>query len=110
MVKKSRRFAVRQSALAKRKKSRLGLSQRQRELSGVPTQPEPSEAADATDASLSSSDASVDQDILPVEEAAMQAVPAAPWRYNYVLSDIKRIGLIAAVVATLLVVLTFLLG
>ena len=121
MAKKSKRFAAKQSASTKRKKGKAGLSQRQIELSGVsaPT-PTPPPATDVTDSeapALESTDAPESGDPSEAGEQAAQpgpqvAVPAAvgaPWRYGYVLTDIRRIGLITGVVALLLLVLTFIL-
>ena len=47
---------------------------------------------------------------LPAQpKVAVAAAASGPWRYGYVLSDLKRIGLITTVVALLLVALTFVL-
>ena len=121
MAKKSRRFAAKRSATTKRKKGKAGLSQRQIELSGVavPT-PAPSTAAEASavepadqeSASAPDSEAPSDaaqQPLPPEPAAAIPAAAGAPWRYAYVLTDVKRIGMFTAVVALLLLVLTFIL-
>jgi hypothetical protein len=121
MAKKSKRFAARQSASTKRKKGKPSLSQRQIELSGVsaPT-PTPPPAADSTgtDAPVlasteapesGSSSETPEQAAQPGPQVAVPAAAGAPWRYGYVLTDVRRIGLITVVVALLLGVLTFFL-
>ena len=121
MAKKSKRFAAKQSSSTKRKKGKAGLSQRQIELSGVsaPT-PTPPPAADSTGTEapvLASTDApesgspseAVQQTAQPGTQVVAPAAAGAPWRYGYVLTDVRRIGLITVVVALLLGVLTFFL-
>ena len=121
MAKKSKRFAARQSASTKRKKGKPSLSQRQIELSGVsaPT-PTPPPAADSTGTDapvLESTDApesgspseAVERTAQPGTQVVAPATAGAPWRYGYVLTDVRRIGLITVVVALLLGVLTFFL-
>ena len=119
MAKKSKKLAAQRSSSTKRKKSKSGLSQRQIELSGVAAPaPAPSEADEAVEDRVAASDGEV------TEAATTEAPPAArplpsqpkvavaaegPWRYGYVLGDLKRIGLMTSVVALLLVVLTFVL-
>ena len=121
MAKKSKRFAARQSASTKRKKGKPSLSQRQIELSGVsaPT-PTPPPVADSTGTDapvLESTDApesgspseAVERTAQPGTQVVAPATAGAPWRYGYVLTDVRRIGLITVVVALLLGVLTFFL-
>jgi hypothetical protein len=102
MVRKSRRFAVRQAALARQKKKRGSLSQRQRELSTPAPQSSAPEGVDTIGETPPLPD--------PAGEGVLEAVPATPWRYAYVLSDIKRIGVIASAILGLLVGLSFFLG
>ncbi|MCH9035736.1 MAG: hypothetical protein IH860_00265 [Chloroflexi bacterium] len=102
MVRKSRRFAVRQAALARQKKKRGSLSQRQIELSTPAPQLSPSEEVDTNEETPPLPD--------PAGEGVLEAVPATPWRYAYVLSDIKRIGVLSSVILALLVGLSFFLG
>ena len=119
MAKKSKRFAARQSASTKRKKGKPSLSQRQIELSGIsaPTPPPAADAADtgapvleATDAPESGSPSeAVERTAQPGTQVVAPATAGAPWRYGYVLTDVRRIGLITVVVALLLGVLTFFL-
>ena len=121
MAKKSKRFAARQSASTKRKKGKPSLSQRQIELSGVsaptPTPPPAADAADTETPVLESTEApesgssseAPEQAAQPGPQVAVPAAAGAPWRYGYVLTDVKRIGLITVVVALLLGVLTFVL-
>ena len=121
MVKKSKRFAARQSASTKRKKGKPSLSQRQIELSGVsaptPTPPPAADAADTGAPVLESTEApetgspseTPEQATQPGSQVAAPAAVGAPWRYGYVLTDVKRIGLMTVVVALLLGVLTFVL-
>ncbi len=121
MAKKSKRFAARQSASTKRKKGKPSLSQRQLELSGVsPATPTPPPAADATDTEAPVLESTVapesgspsetaEQTAQPGPRAVVPAAAGVPWRYGYVLTDVRRIGLISVVVALLLGVLTFVL-
>ena len=121
MAKKSKRFAARQSASTKRKKGKPSLSQRQLELSGVSSAtPTPPPAADATDTeapvleSTAASDSgspseTVEQTAQPGPQVAVPAAAEAPWHYSYVLTDVRRIGLLSVVVVLLLGVLTFVL-
>jgi len=107
MAKKSKRFAVRQSALSKRKKSKAGLSQRQKELSGSLAGSDSSKFAYGVNASTPTSSAKASDNPQALQE---NVINNTPWRYSYVVSDIKRIGMITGIVAILLLVLTFLLG
>lgn len=119
MAKKSKRLAAQRSSSTKRKKGKGGLSQRQIELSGVAAPaPTSSEEPEATESQASANEATVTeapaaetppvaQPLPPRPQAAVAA--EGPWRYGYVLGDMKRIGLITSVVALLLVVLTFIL-
>ena len=121
MAKKSKRFAARQSASTKRKKGKPSLSQRQLELSGVsPATPTPPPAVDATDTGApvlestaapesGSPSETAEQTAQPRPPVVAPAAAGAPWRYSYVLTDVRRIGLISVVVALLLGVLTFVL-
>ena len=121
MAKKSKRFAARQSASTKRKKGKPSLSQRQIELSGVsaptPTPPPAPDAADTEAPVLESTESpesgssseTTEQTAQPGPQVAAPAAAGAPWRYGYVLTDVKRIGLMTVVVALLLGVLTFVL-
>ena len=121
MAKKSKRFAAKQSSSTKRKKGKAGLSQRQIELSGVsaptPTPPPAAKAADTGAPVLDSTEApetgssseTPEQAAQPGPQVAVPAAAGAPWRYGYVLTDVKRIGLMTVVVALLLGVLTFVL-
>ena len=121
MAKKSKRFAAKQSSSTKRKKGKAGLSQRQIELSGVsaptPTPPPAADAADTGAPVLESTEApesgspseTPEQATQPGPQVAAPAAAGAPWRYGYVLTDVKRIGLMTVVVALLLGVLTFVL-
>ena len=110
MVRKSRRFAVRQAALARQKKRRGSLSQRQRELS-IPT-PQASEpqGADTLEQTQSAIQGEATPLPDPAGESALESAPAAPWRYTYVIADIKKIGFMASVILVLLVGLSFFLG
>ena len=110
MVRKSRRFAVRQAALARQKKKTGSLSQRQRELSTPTPQSSVPEGADTIDETPTTAQGETSPLLDPAGEGALEAVPATPWRYAYVLSDIKRIGVIASVILALLVGLSFFLG
>ena len=110
MVRKSRRFAVTQAALAKQKKKRGSLSQRQIELSTPAPQLSPSEGADTNEETQSAAAGDTPPLPDPAGEGVLEAVPATPWRYAYVLSDIKRIGVLSSVILALLVGLSFFLG
>ena len=107
MAKKSKRFAVRQSALTKRKKSKAGLSLRQKELSGSLIGSEPNRSTYEANASTQTYSADETNNLQPPQENVFND---KPWRYSYVVTDIKRIGMITGIVAILLLVLTFLLG
>ena len=122
MAKKSKKLAAQRSSSTKRKKGKGGLSQRQIELSGVGTPAAvPEQTPEAVEPQAPGSEAEATES---AEVAATGAPPAAqplptqpkaavaaegPWRYGYVLSDMKRIGLMTSVVALLLVALTFIL-
>ena len=110
MVRKSRRFAVTQAALARQKKKTGSLSQRQRELSTPAPQSSVPEGADTIDETPTTAQGETPPLPEAAGEGALEAVPATPWRYAYVLSDIKRIGVIASVILALLVGLSFFLG
>ena len=110
MVRKSRRFAVRQAALARQKKKRGSLSQRQRELSTATPQSSQPEGADTIGEVPSDSQGETSPLPDPAGEGILEALPDTPWKYTYVLSDIKRIGVIASAILGLLVGLSFFLG
>ena len=110
MVRKSRRFAVRQAALVRQKKKRGSLSQRQRELSTPAPQSSAPEGVDTIEETPTTAQGETPPLPDPAGEGVLEAVPATPWRYAYVLSDIKRIGVIAAAILGLLVGLSFFLG
>ena len=119
MAKKSKKLAAQRSSSTKRKKSKSGLSQRQIELSGVAAPaPAPSEAPEAVEAQPIADDSAVPEGTAAEAPPAAQPLPSppkaavaaeGPWRYGYVLGDMKRIGLMTSVVAVLLVVLTLIL-
>lgn len=121
MAKKSKKLAAQRSSSTKRKKGKGGLSQRQIELSGVAAPaPTPAEVTESGDAPAETSEEAavegaaaetpaVEQPIPAQPKVAVAAAASGPWRYGYVLSDLKRIGLITTVVALLLVALTFIL-
>ena len=108
MVKKSRRFAISQAALARRKKTkRPTLTDKQREIPGsTPASAGTSVAAEQASSS-GAGEAVVATD--PSGQGAMEVVPNTPWRYAYVLSDIRRIGILAGAILTLIVALSFFL-
>ena len=115
MAKKSKRLAAQRSSSTKRKKGKGGLSQRQIELSGVAV---PAPAPEAVEPQAPVDEAAAPEDAAVENPPVAQPLPAqpkaavvaeGPWRYGYVLGDMKRIGLITTVVALLLVVLTFIL-
>lgn len=117
MAKKSKKLAAQRSSSTKRKKGKGGLSQRQIELSGVAA-PAPAPAPNEVESQPLDSEAEDDEGVVaepqPIEQP-LSAQPVAasasegPWRYGYVLGEMKRIGILTTVVALLLVVLTFLL-
>ncbi len=119
MAKKSKRLAAQRSASTKRKKGKGGLSQRQIELSGVAAPaPTPEQAPEAVESPDSAADPAATEAIAAEAPPVAQPLPTqpkaavaaeGPWRYGYVLGDMKRIGLMTSVVAVLLVVLTFIL-
>ena len=119
MAKKSKKLAAQRSSSTKRKKGKGGLSQRQIELSGVAAPaPAPEEAPEAVESQAVASESASTEAATPETPPAAQPLPVqpraavaaeGPWRYGYVLGDMKRIGLITSVVALLLVVLTFIL-
>lgn len=119
MAKKSKKLAAQRSSSTKRKKGKGGLSQRQIELSGVaPPASSPEEAAEAVESQAPANEAPVTESAPAETPPAEQPLPTqpkaavaaeGPWRYGYVIGDMKRIGLMTSVVALLLVVLTFIL-
>ena len=119
MAKKSKKLAAQRSSSTKRKKGKGGLSQRQIELSGVGAPaPAPEQTPEAVEPQAPGSEAEAAEAAAPGAPPAAQPLPTqpkaavaaeGPWRYGYVLSDMKRIGLMTSVVALLLVALTFIL-
>lgn len=119
MAKKSKKLAAQRSSSTKRKKGKAGLSQRQIELSGVAAPaPTPAPIPEAVEGQATADDSGVTEGAAAETPPVAQPLPIppkgavaadGPWRYGYVLGDMKRIGLITSVVALLLVVLTFLL-
>ena len=110
MVRKSRRFDVRQAALARQKKQHVPLSQRPIELFAPTPQSSAPEGADTIEETPTTAQGETPSLPDATGEGVLEAVPATPWRYAYVLSDIKRIGVIASAILALLVGLSFFLG
>ena len=110
MVRKFRHFAIRQAALARQKKRRGTLSQRQKELSTPTPQSSRPEGADTVEETPSAAQGETPPLPDPAGESVLEAAPDTPWRYTYVLADIKRIGVIASAIIGLLVGLSFFLG
>ncbi|MEE9247754.1 MAG: hypothetical protein V3U79_03545 [Dehalococcoidia bacterium] len=110
MVRKFRHFAIRQAALTRQKKRRGSLSQRQRELSTPTPQSSQAEGADTIEETKPAAQGETSPLPEPAGEDALEAAPTTPWRYTYVLADIKRIGVLASAILGLLVVMSFFLG
>lgn len=120
MARKSKKLAAQRSSSTKRKKGKGGLSQRQIELSGVAAPaPTPAQEPEGVGSQAPEGESAIAEGAAVESPAAAEPIPvqptsaisaeAGPWRYGYVLTDLKRIGLISTVVALLLVVLTFIL-
>ena len=99
MAKKSRRVAVKYSQLSKaKKKKQRGRPSLQ---TGMVSAPESQEIAEPT----------------PIKPAVSKAMPRAQpglrraaATYQYVRADLKRLGILAGMMGSILVVLTFVLG
>ena len=109
MPSKSRRAASRQAQLKRRRRDR----QRVQEFDAGPTEPRsPAAADDSADEAVA---------VMPAAPASQtparrphrsrrQAASETPLSYDYLGSELKQIGVITVMIATVLVLLTFLLG
>ena len=110
MPSKSRRAASRQAQLKRRRRGR----QRVQEFDAGPTEPRSPDAsaddgADEAVAVMPAAPASQTPARRP-HRSRRQAASEAPLSYDYLGSEIRRIGVITAMIAVVLVLLTFLLG
>ena len=110
MARKSRRFAVSQAALSKRKKLRRSPAQRG-EVESPPPGPQPTPVEEVVEEPTLSSESS-EPEPQPLSEPVEQEseeLATSPWRYAYVLSDLRRIGVFAGAIFVFLGVMTFFL-
>ena len=108
MPSKSRRAASRQAQLKRRRRDR----QRVQEFDAGPTEPRSpadDESADAAVAVMPAAPASQTPARRP-HRSRRQAASETPLSYDYLGSELKQIGVITVMIATVLVLLTFLLG
>ena len=111
-VRKSRRLAVRHAELSKRKKLRRKPLLLKREGEGPTTStppPNPAEKASPPEASSPSSEATTPTSLPQTSRQEVVTTPSSPWRYAYVLADLRKIGLISGGIFMLLGILTIFL-
>ena len=110
MARKSRRFAISQAALSKRKKLRRSPAQRS-EGESPPSSPEATPVEEVVEEPILSSESSEPEPQPlpePVEQESEELV-TSPWRYAYVLADLRRIGVFAGAIFVFLGVMTIFL-
>ena len=106
MPSKSRRAASRQAQLKRRRRGR----QRIQEFDAGPTEPERPAEDDADAAVVVMPATPVSQASARPHRSRRQTAIETPLRYDYLGTEIRQIGVITAMIAAVLVLLTFLLG
>ena len=106
MPSKSRRAASRQAQLKRRRRGR----QRIQEFDAGPTKPERPAEDDADAAVVVMPATPVSQASARPHRSRRQTAIETPLRYDYLGTEIRQIGVITAMIAAVLVLLTFLLG